>query len=116
MKHRAEYPAEWPDIAALVKRDAGGRCEACDVEHGPVPHILTVHHLDRDKANPPAMPATFPHDNLIALCQRCHLRAEHWALAGEYLTRDACLERLADIAAELARQLELELQAPAVDV
>jgi hypothetical protein len=111
MATRADYPADWRDIAAALKAHADNRCEACGVEHGPVPHILTVHHLDRDKLNPPAMPATFPHDNLIALCQRCHLRAEHWALAGEYLTRAECLERLEAIATELGRQRELELEA-----
>jgi len=61
------YPPNWDEIALLVKVAAGWRCEHCghrhDRESG---HVLTVHHLDGDPANCAA-------DNLVALCQRCHL-------------------------------------------
>lgn len=63
------YPPEWPAVAWLVKTIAGWRCERCQVPHGPIPNVLTVHHLDEDKAN-------LEHWNLAALCQRCHLQIQ----------------------------------------
>jgi len=64
------YPAEWPAVAWLVKACAGWRCERCETPHGPIPRVLTVHHLDGDKAN-------LEHWNLAALCQRCHLQVQN---------------------------------------
>ena len=61
-----EYPKNWKYIAATIKGNAGWKCERCHVAHGPVPNVLTVHHLDGDKANCEDW-------NLAALCQRCHL-------------------------------------------
>jgi hypothetical protein len=62
------YPADWPQIANAVKQLAGWSCEHCghahDVEAG---YMLGVHHLDMD-------PANCDYTNLVALCQRCHLR------------------------------------------
>ena len=62
-----EYPADWPQIAAQVKADAGGKCVRCghvhDVGNG---FMLTVHHLDMNKSH-------CVWYNLAALCQRCHL-------------------------------------------
>lgn len=61
------YPDDWKEIAGRVKAAAGNRCERCkhinDLASG---HVLTVHHLDGDKANCEDW-------NLAALCQRCHL-------------------------------------------
>ena len=63
----AAYPPEWKEIATRIKANAGWRCERCqhanDMASG---HVLTVHHLDGDKANCEDW-------NLAALCQRCHL-------------------------------------------
>lgn len=64
-----EYPAEWPEVARLVKTLAGWRCERCDHPHAPSPWVLTVHHLDGNKWN-------LNDWNLAALCQRCHLRVQ----------------------------------------
>lgn len=65
---RGEYPDNWPEIARAVKAEAGWCCIRCkhvdDRESG---HVLTVHHFDGDKANCEWW-------NLMALCQRCHLR------------------------------------------
>jgi hypothetical protein len=62
-----DYPPEWPDIARATKDAAGWRCVRCghphDIDAG---YMLTVHHLDMDKANCRWW-------NLAALCQRCHL-------------------------------------------
>jgi 5-methylcytosine-specific restriction endonuclease McrA len=63
------YPPTWPDTAYTVKTRAGWRCQACQAPHGPPPHVLTVDHFDYDKQN--SNPA-----NLLALCQRCHLRRQ----------------------------------------
>jgi hypothetical protein len=63
------YPPEWPLIAYAIKCMAGWCCERCGVPHGPVPNVLTVHHLDFDKWNMQTW-------NLAALCQRCHLRVQ----------------------------------------
>ena len=69
MKGRGEYPRHWRLVAALVKCRARWCCEHCghqdDVATG---HVLTVHHLDGDKSN-------CANENLVALCQACHL---HW--------------------------------------
>jgi hypothetical protein len=69
LQTRGRYPSNWNVIAAAVKSEAGWKCVRCGVPHGPVPHILTVHHLDGDKSNNVWW-------NLIALCQRCHLSVQ----------------------------------------
>ena len=65
-----DYPDNWQDIALGIKMNAGWKCERCghknERETG---HVLTVHHLDGDKANCADW-------NLAALCQRCHLKIQ----------------------------------------
>lgn len=61
------YPADWKAIADATKAAAGYKCEACEVPHGPPPHVLTVHHLDH-------APGNCAPSNLLACCQTCHLR------------------------------------------
>lgn len=64
---RALYPEDWEAVAAQVKAAAGGRCEQCGQPHAPrAGYTLTVHHIDGDPQN------SAP-ENLVALCQRCHL-------------------------------------------
>jgi len=64
------YPKNWPVIAWEVKRAAGFRCEHCGHPHDPeAGYCLTVHHLDGN-------PANCAPENLVALCQRCHLRIQ----------------------------------------
>lgn len=62
-----DYPLDWNAIAQRIKDNAGWHCERChhanDLASG---HVLTVHHLDGNKANCADW-------NLAALCQRCHL-------------------------------------------
>jgi hypothetical protein len=64
-----DYPANWEEVSTEIKEQAGWRCEACGTENGPIPSILTVHHLDGDKQNLQPW-------NLAALCQKCHLRTQ----------------------------------------
>ena len=65
-----DYPPDWPDIAKAVKEAAGWRCEHCGHPHDPAHgRTLTVHHLNGDKAD--CRP-----ENLVALCQACHLHIQ----------------------------------------
>ena len=65
-----KYPPNWPEIARAIKEIMGWRCEHCghshDVDSG---HVLTVHYLNGN-------PADCRAENLVALCQRCHLRIQ----------------------------------------
>jgi 5-methylcytosine-specific restriction endonuclease McrA len=69
-KSTGQYPPNWPEIARQVKEAAGWRCIRCghpdDTQAG---YMLGVHHLDLDKSNCAWW-------NLLALCQRCHLRIQ----------------------------------------
>jgi hypothetical protein len=67
IRPRGEYPADWPAIAKAVKDAAGWCCIRCGHPHEvSTAHVLTVHHLNGDKADGRWW-------NLLALCQRCHL-------------------------------------------
>ena len=64
------YPPDWDAIGDRVRADAGGRCIRCGHPHDPPNgYALTVHHFDGNKANCEWW-------NLLALCQRCHLRIQ----------------------------------------
>lgn len=83
---RSRYPANWEEISrAIIERD-GNRCAWCNNANGQPHHItgskvvLTVHHLGAPR--PDHSPGDC-HDkmdcrdeNLVALCQRCHLWAD----------------------------------------
>lgn len=61
------YPPNWDEIATTIKNQAGWRCEHCAHPHDiAAGYMLTVHHLDMN-------PANCAYENLVALCQRCHL-------------------------------------------
>jgi 5-methylcytosine-specific restriction endonuclease McrA len=67
---QSRYPADWQAIAQAVKDAAGWCCIRCGHPHDVATgHVLTVHHLDGDKANCRWW-------NLTALCQRCHLQVQ----------------------------------------
>ena len=71
------YPDNWLDIALAVKRRAGWRCERCGRPHDPeAGYTLTVHHLDGN-------PQNCADDNLVALCQRCHLHVQNTYIPGQ---------------------------------
>ena len=62
-----DYPPDWPEIAKRIKDAVNWTCERCGHKHDVRNHyVMTVHHLDMDKANCADW-------NLAALCQRCHL-------------------------------------------
>lgn len=65
-----EYPDDWAVVAASVKDAADWECIRCGHPHDTAAgYMLTVHHLDMDKANCSWW-------NLLALCQRCHLSVQ----------------------------------------
>ena len=84
---KARYPKDWSAISLRVRERAGWRCEGspgfypdCRATHRE-PHpvtgsivILTVAHLDHT-------PENVGDENLMAMCQRCHLTydAKHHA-------------------------------------
>jgi len=71
MERLNTYPPNWPAIAFSIKAGAGWKCERCKHPNDrPTGHVLTVHHLDGNKANCAAW-------NLAALCQRCHLAIQN---------------------------------------
>lgn len=64
------YPDNWNEIATRIKDAAGWKCVRCKHAHNyELGYVLTVHHLDRNKANCEDW-------NLAALCQRCHLHIQ----------------------------------------
>lgn len=107
------YPKDWPALSLKVRQEAADRCESCGVcngstgyRHGPLGEfrafasvdrqlvssvladlipgmrltriVLTVHHADGD-------PTNNARANLQALCQKCHLSADHSLAAGRRL-------------------------------
>ena len=73
----SEYTPDWPAVARQIKEAAGWCCEHCTQPHDPpAGYTLTVHHLDGDKRNNDPR-------NLVALCQRCHLRIQAHFLPGQ---------------------------------
>ena len=67
------YPDNWPVIRELVIEEEGLTCRSC---HRSIWHfdiILTVHHWDHN-------PANNSRDNLVTLCQGCHLVQESGSL------------------------------------
>ncbi len=72
MSRPRDYPEGWSEFAAQVKREAGGQCERCGHAHDLASgHVLTVHHLTNNKAQPFTDRWAF-----AALCQRCHLKIQ----------------------------------------
>lgn len=69
------YPPHWDKISRFIIEKAGERCELCGAgngsKHWKTGHkvVLTVHHINHD-------PTDNRKINLIALCQRCHLRLD----------------------------------------
>ena len=69
-----KYPPDWAEISEVIKAEAGYRCEirGCNHESDPqTGYLLTTHHLDHN-------PENCSKENLVALCQRCHLRYQRW--------------------------------------
>jgi 5-methylcytosine-specific restriction endonuclease McrA len=70
-----KYPANWNELRAAILKRAGNRCELCN-NPNKEPHwktgnivVLTIHHITCDITDNRNI-------NLIAVCQRCHLRLD----------------------------------------
>lgn len=90
---KGDYPPEWVsgEVQQALYALADWRCEHCGCEFIPgttkaktarnrdgKPRILTVHHLDGNKAN-------CCWQNLIVACQTCHLQIQATWSPGDYL-------------------------------
>ena len=65
--YKNNYSDDWKNIADKIKDIAGWKCENCGQKNSSENGCrLTVHHIDGNKANN-------DFNNLVALCQRCHL-------------------------------------------
>jgi len=71
----SEYPDNWKEIRKEILERADNKCELCGAEnykkHWKTGSkvILTIAHIDQDKTNNNKY-------NLLALCQRCHLKID----------------------------------------
>lgn len=63
--NRKKYPSNWKEISNHIRQIRGNKCEKCDTP-GKRNNVLTVHHFDYNPQNNSA-------DNLLLLCQKCHL-------------------------------------------
>jgi hypothetical protein len=86
---KGAYPDNWRDTSLRIREQAGYVCEHCGRKQGDVtasggPVVMTVHHI-----GVPGTPGSPYHtlgdpqdkrdcrdENLICLCQRCHLGAD----------------------------------------
>ena len=90
---KGDYPQAWRDgtIQRKIYERAGWRCEHCGMEFTPgttlartarradgSPVVLTVHHINGDKSD-------VRYENLVALCQRCHLHIQALWKPGDVL-------------------------------
>lgn len=65
------YNKNWNLTAGRVKKKANYCCEHCGHFHDySTNHVLTVHHINKNKKDDRFR-------NLVALCQRCHLKFEN---------------------------------------
>jgi 5-methylcytosine-specific restriction endonuclease McrA len=65
-----QYADDGKAIRLRVRQEAGDKCIRCSHPNcAETHHVLTVHHFDGNKANDAWW-------NLMALCQRCHLKVQ----------------------------------------
>lgn len=71
----SRYPKNWKEIRQKILKRADNHCELCNAENYK-PHwktgskvVLTIAHIDQDVDNNADW-------NLLALCQRCHLKID----------------------------------------
>ena len=63
------YVHGWSGIASEMRFAVGHVCQVCGIRLKDKPHLLHVHHLDRDKTNNESR-------NLQVLCVVCHSKAD----------------------------------------
>ncbi len=99
------YHDNWRARKEAEKEAAGWRCRVCGVPHGPIPNVLTVHHVDGRVEDEDAP--------ILACCQRCHLTCQ--ALRPVPATIEEAIERtrLRVANRDAQRELPLAVQSPA---
>lgn len=74
---KIQYPWYWPLVSFWLKVFVGWKCEnCCHPDDSGSGYTLTVHHMDGNPENCEIL-------NLVALCQRCHLHFERYALLAQ---------------------------------
>ena len=68
------YPDNWPEISKACIARANHICQDCGQTNYNTTLVLTTHHKDYD-------PSNNAEDNLVCLCQGCHLRRQSRDLA-----------------------------------
>jgi 5-methylcytosine-specific restriction endonuclease McrA len=117
MTFRTAYPPDWPAISRRIRTlRALGCCEQCGRAAGILPTgwaaplSLSVHHIGTPRADgsagDPRDKSDCRDENLIALCQSCHLNADR-PLHLERVRASRLRKRLARDAARGYEQLEL---------
>ena len=71
---KALYPLNWKQISRWTIEARGAQCEECGRTKEDDGIVLTVHHIDYDPSNNDI-------NNLVVLCQGCHLRRQARELA-----------------------------------
>lgn len=90
------YVHGWSGIASERRHQVDHRCQACGIRLKEKPHLLHVHHLDRDKTNNESK-------NLQVLCVVCHAKADgHTHLLARALPSD--IAYIGDLQAKRARE------------
>jgi len=79
------YPTNWNQISKRIKTKAAWRCEGCKARHRWLGIIIETHHIDSN-------PQNIEDDNLIALCERCHLKVR--SMMPQPRSRSEVIERL----------------------
>lgn len=69
LETKALYPDNWKEISQACIERANRICQDCRRSDLTDPIILTSHHSDYD-------PSNNEDDNLVCLCQGCHLRRQ----------------------------------------
>jgi hypothetical protein len=82
---KALYPLNWKQISRWTIEARGAQCEKCGCTREDDGIVLTLHHIDYDPSNNDP-------NNLVVLCQGCHLRRQAWELANA--TRFVNIEKL----------------------
>ena len=70
-KDQESYPSEWTsELKEEIRVRDNRQCQRCHTDETELRRKLDVHHIDGDKQN-------CQRDNLISLCQSCHLISEY---------------------------------------
>src|SRR5689334_12883829 len=61
------YSDDWPELSKQLREEMDYCCQSCGISLKSNPHLLHVHHIDRNKGNN-------RRHNLLVVCAFCHSR------------------------------------------